>query len=114
MKILCNTQSKKIIGITRATDFEIGQDEVQIETDYWPDINAERLNDTNDGLRVATQIELDTNADAEKDIQALAAASSPALEAAIEEFSAILTNAGVSIPADVKANITARIKGKLP
>ena len=49
----------------------------------------------------------------EKDVQALAAASSPALESAIEEFSAILDAAGIAVPADVKANITARIKGKL-
>ena len=52
--------------------------------------------------------------DAGKDAQALEAMSSPALEAAIEEFSAILTAAGIDIPADITANITARIKGKLP
>lgn len=51
--------------------------------------------------------------EAEKDAQALEAASSPALEAAIEEFSAILSAASISLPADIKANITARIKGKL-
>ena len=57
-----------------------------------------------------SQIDLD----AEKDAQALEAASSPALESAIEEFSAILTTAGIDVPANIKANITVRIKGKLP
>jgi len=56
-----------------------------------------------------TQAEID----AEKTVLAEQAASSPSLDAAIEEFSEILTTASISIPANVKANITARIKTKL-
>lgn len=52
--------------------------------------------------------------DKDKSDQALESASSPALESAIEEFSEILTNAGIEVPANVKENIVTRIKGKLP
>ena len=114
MKCVFNKLTKKFTGTAIKWDTPvITADEIIIELNNVPD-NTIRLNNKEDGIRNATQTELDADVDAEKDIQALAAVSSPALESAIEEFSAILVIAGITIPVDIKANITARIKGKLP
>lgn len=59
-------------------------------------------------------IKTPTEIDKEKDDVANSLMTNPALEAAIEEFSSILTAAGIGVPVDITANITDRIKGKLP
>ena len=113
MKCVFNKLTKKFTGAAvRWDDPEITTDEIIIELPDVPD-NTVRLNDTEDGLRPATQVEIDSEVEVNKAALAEQAASSPSLDAAIEEFSEILTTASISIPANVKANITARIKTKL-
>lgn len=113
MKILCNKATKKIEAFSRWGDIEFDIfTQVVIDVSGVPDMKLDRLNNTEDGIRPATQAELDADLEEEKNTAAELAVSSPALESAIEEFASIIT-AGTKPSAEViRANIKERIKGK--
>ena len=68
MKILCNKTTKKIEGFTKWDNIEHDlATHIVLDVDYVPDMETERLNDNEDGVRSATQAELDADADAELD-----------------------------------------------
>jgi len=70
MKVLCNQLTKKILGFNRWDGFAVGQDEIQIDIDFIPDFETQRLNNTNDGIIDKSQAELDADAEQEKDKKA--------------------------------------------
>lgn len=60
MKVLCNKTTKKIEGFSRRDDFDFNPStHVVIDIYEMPDLELDRLNDTNDGIRNPTQAELD-------------------------------------------------------
>lgn len=83
----------------------------QVEVDEKPDKESQRWDGV--GFRSATAQEMADTASAKKDKEAQKLMASPAALAMMEEFIDILTNAGISMPADVPASIQLRIKSKL-
>lgn len=70
MEVLCDLVTKKIEAIHQEGDIPHNPGtHVQITTDYEPDVLNERLNDTGDGLRVVTQLELDEAIDEQKTLE---------------------------------------------
>ena len=86
MNCVFNKSTKKFTGTAIRWDMpEILADEIIINLPDVPD-SAIRLNDTNDGIRPATQAEINADTDAEKDLQ-VEAEFTPALLAVIEALS---------------------------
>jgi len=87
MKVLCNKATKKIESFSRWDDIDHNPTtHIQLFVSLMPDMNNERLNDTEDGLRPATQGELNIAIDAEKDTQ-IEAEFTPALIAVLKAIS---------------------------
>lgn len=71
MKVLCNLTTKKIEGYSKWDDLDHNPDtHILIVVDNIPNIENDRLNNTADGIRPATQAELDADANTELDRQA--------------------------------------------
>ena len=59
MKVLCNLTTKKIEGFSRWDSFIFDSEtHIEITVDVIPNFENDRLNDTNDGLRLVTSEEL--------------------------------------------------------
>lgn len=62
MKAKCNINTKEIVAFKRSGDFEIVEsDEIVIDVDQMPNLELDRLNDTNDGIDAASQADIDAN-----------------------------------------------------
>lgn len=60
MRVLCNLASKKIEGFVRWGEITHNPlTHVVLTVTYYPNVDNERLNNTNNGLRLITQIERD-------------------------------------------------------
>ena len=71
MKALCNLITKKIEGFSRWDEIPCDPEfYIVVDIDHDPDMENERLNDTNDGLRPITQTEIDADAAEAKTIEA--------------------------------------------
>lgn len=67
MKILCNLTTKKIEAFSRWDDIVFNPEtHVVLTVSDVPDMELDRLNDTNDGLRPITQAEIDADIEEEK------------------------------------------------
>lgn len=110
MKCVFNKVNKKFTGeaIRRGTP-EITTDEIIINLDSVPD-NTVRLNDTEDGIRPATQAELDVDADIELDEIVDFANVDPFLKAYV-----LAVNDGSIVPGSnmTPAAIKAAVKAKM-
>ena len=109
MKALCNKTTKKIEAFSRWDDIEHDSNtHIQLIIDAVPDIENERLNNTEDGLRAITQAELDTDADAELDEKVNFANVDPFLKAYV-----LGVNDGAITPGMTNPALKAAIKAKL-
>ena len=71
MKVLCNLITKKIEGYSRRDDIPFEPStHIVLNINYTPDVETERLNNTNDGLRPITQGEIDSDIATELDEEA--------------------------------------------
>jgi len=109
MKILCNKATKKIEGFSRHDDLEHDPiTHILIIADHVPDFKTERLNDTEDGIRLATQAELDADTDAELDEKINFANIDPVFKAYV-----LGVNDGSIVPGMSNAALKAAIKAKM-
>ena len=68
MEILCNKSTSKVEGFLRHDNFNFNPaTHVVVTVDKEVDDKLYRLNNTEDGVRLATQTEIDTEIEAEKD-----------------------------------------------
>lgn len=111
MKVLCNRATKKIEGFSRWDDLTHDTDtHVLVVVDSVPDFKVNRLNNTEDGIRLATQTELDADIDSELDAKVDFANVDPFLKAFV-----LAVNDGSIVPGSniSGAAIKAAIKDKL-
>lgn len=102
MKVLCNRSTKRIEGFSQCNN--IAHDiatQVVLTINYTPDITTERLNISEDGLRAATQIELDAEVAADLDIEGDIELSFSSTQKAfalvvLDEINLLRANAGLS------------------
>ena len=118
MKVLCNLTTKKIIGFSRWD--EIPHDPefyIVLDVTEVPSVENERLNDTNDGLRPATQAEIDADIETEKDSQITrnlnnGASTQKAIALTLfDEINVLRVNAG--LPEITVTQLKAAVKTKL-
>ena len=68
MKVLCNLTTKKIEGFSRWSDINFNPlTHIVLDINYTPDLESERLNDTNDGLRQINAAEIIAEDEIDKD-----------------------------------------------
>jgi hypothetical protein len=86
MKILCNRGTKKIEEISRDNFNYNLITHIQLEVNTVLNIENERLNDAEDGLRSITQAEIDIDNTIKLDAQVEAELSNPAIRILAEVF----------------------------
>jgi hypothetical protein len=68
MKVLCNLTTKKIEGFSRWDDIPFNPEtHIVLDVNEVPNMENQRLNDTNDGLRPINQAEIDAEDEENKD-----------------------------------------------